>query len=192
MGTEINTTTIYVWPDYSWCQKSDYTFYDWKSDDYVIVECPDELLEDEDDTKLYEFIQKIADGLIGTGTTSSSDKVASFSKLDLFDLHRKLEKIQEQERISLRKTFNLPENFMMIIHTGHQYLFRPMLQLFGEDRIKFSTIIDKEKPVIIIDMDKCGSNFKDIYCKHEYEAVPNAFIINKAICKKCGDCVTEL
>lgn len=39
---------IYVWPDYSWCEVCEYEGSDWRGDDYLFVQVPDDRTDDVD------------------------------------------------------------------------------------------------------------------------------------------------
>ena len=43
---------IYVWPDYGWCDTSDYPQEEWRGDDFMLVQLPDDV--DDVDKWLYE------------------------------------------------------------------------------------------------------------------------------------------
>jgi hypothetical protein len=47
---------IYYWPDGTWCVEDDVHEYDWKSDDYAIIEVSDTLTEDEIDIHVHNQI----------------------------------------------------------------------------------------------------------------------------------------
>lgn len=39
---------IYVWPDYSWCDISKYPHYEWRGDDWCLVQVPEDRANDVD------------------------------------------------------------------------------------------------------------------------------------------------
>ena len=50
--------TIYLWSDGTWCYEDDISSYEWKSDDWAVIDVPEELLQaDNSDDVIDEYVR---------------------------------------------------------------------------------------------------------------------------------------